>query len=179
MTVLAIGDSRTILPGAWPSYASGGEYSVVGQGSATIAILESVLDSELDDLGDITVGNYCDFDYALFNIGAKDAEGSLDTQVNTEADLASMAAMINSRWPSTEVYFMRPWCIGCDTNADTLAGWIANVVATQSWINSGPDERVFLENGDNGATYMADNLHPNAAGYALTADEWETLLGIP
>jgi lysophospholipase L1-like esterase len=37
---------------------------------------------------------------------------------------------------------------------------------------------VFLENGDNGATYMNDDVHPNHGGYMLTAKKWRETLGL-
>jgi lysophospholipase L1-like esterase len=67
---------------------------------------------------------------------------------------------------------MRAWRRDLDAECNTLAGWIDDIVALRSDCHVGPDERVFLENGDDGATYTGDGTHPNAAGYQLTADEW-------
>jgi hypothetical protein len=47
-----------------------------------------------------------------------------------------------------------------------------------SAVQNGPDEAVFLENGDNGATYMNDDVHPNHGGYMLTAKKWRETLGL-
>lgn len=113
----------------------------------------------------------------LFNLGANEM-GILPAQATWEANLAYILDAFHAKWPAVKVYLMRPWRRGYAADANTLATWINNVVtARAAWAFNGPDERVFLENGDDGVTYTSDGVHPNAAGYALTATQWQTALG--
>ena len=86
---------------------------------------------------------------------------------------------MHTKWASAKIYCMRPWYLAYSAAADTCATWIAAVIAARSsFCYLGPDERVFLENGDGGATHIGgDGVHPNAAGYALTAAQWRSVLG--
>jgi lysophospholipase L1-like esterase len=114
----------------------------------------------------------------LFNLGANDMN-ALPAEAVWESDALYIIDAIRAKWPSAKVYIMRPWTRGAGmATANTLAGWIGTVVAARpGGAFLGPDERVFLENGDNGVTYTIDGTHPNAAGYALTAAQWKTVLG--
>ena len=116
--------------------------------------------------------------YALVNLGANDVI-ALPSQAQWESDLGYILDAFRTKWPSIQVYVMRPWRRGFAAQCDTLAGWIANVVGggRAAWAHVGPDERVFLENGDDGVTYTTDGTHPNEAGYYLTAVQWKTALG--
>jgi lysophospholipase L1-like esterase len=87
-------------------------------------------------------------------------------------------AAVHTKWPACQIYIMRPWRRGEAADCNTLATWIADIVALLDYAHEGPDERVFLENGDDGATYTSDGIHPNEAGSALTAQQWRTLLCI-
>lgn len=116
----------------------------------------------------------------LFNLGSNDAAGipTNPTQAEWEADIGYILDAMRVKWPSVKVYMMRPWRRNYNANCDTMAGWIDNVISTRAtWAILGPDERVFLENGDNGVTYTVEGVHPNPAGYALTAAQWQTALG--
>jgi lysophospholipase L1-like esterase len=113
----------------------------------------------------------------LVNLGANDV-GSALAQATWEGQLGYILDAMNAKWPGVKVYVMRPWRRGYAAECNTLATWIANVVgARAAWAFDGPDERVFLENGDDGTTYTSDGIHPNAAGFALTAVQWQTALG--
>lgn len=117
--------------------------------------------------------------FVLINIGVNNAagvSGSMDETTVKNAFLAVLDA-IHTKWSDVPVYAMRVWGRNADANCDLIDGWIDEVVALRAWAHLGPDERVFLENGDNGVTYTADGVHPNAAGYALTAAQWKTAMG--
>jgi len=79
---------------------------------------------------------------------------------------------------------MRPWKPDYDGSFQTKLNLIGdtlipNTISGRAWAHLGPDERIFLENGDNGTTYIsADRLHPNMPGYTLTAAQWKTVLGL-
>ena len=75
------------------------------------------------------------------------------------------------------MYITKAWRTGQDANCLTMATWIDTVVATYGGqVFVGPNENVWLENGDNGATYTSDGVHYNAAGNAENAAQWQAIL---
>lgn len=116
----------------------------------------------------------------LFNLGVNDVSLGLPSQAQWESDLAYILDAFHTRWPAIKVYVMRPWLQGAPWQAgcNTVAGWIANVVAARSsWASVGPDERVWLEGGDDGASMTEDGIHYSTAGNAECAAQWKTTLG--
>jgi hypothetical protein len=114
----------------------------------------------------------------LVNLGAGDLNVGLPAEAAWKASAGYVLGAIHVKWPSARVYVMRAWIRGHGAEADTLAAWTGDVVAARNaWCFLGPDERVFLENGDDGVSYTADGVHPNADGSAMTAMQWLTVLG--
>lgn len=141
-------------------------------GGATVASRAGTIAADIAALGPIQ-----NLTHALVNLGANDVGGVL-VEATWKANLAAILDAMNGAWPNAKVYVMRPWRRGYATECDSLATWIGDVLATRgTWAFVGPDERVFLENGDNGVTYTVDGVHPNAAGYTLTAAQWKTVIG--
>ena len=113
----------------------------------------------------------------LITVGANDV-AALPAQATWEADMATLLDAINAKWPTARVFVANAWRRNYGAQCDTIAGWLNNVLATRgAWAFVGPDERVYLENGDDGATYTTDGVHPNTAGYILAAAQWQTVLG--
>ena len=113
----------------------------------------------------------------LFNLGANDSY-ALPAEATWKANLATILDAMNAQWPAAKVYVMRPWTRAHPAECNTMATWTnAVLVARAAWASVGPDERVYLENGDDGVTYTYDGVHPTAAGYVLTAAQWKTALG--
>lgn len=117
-------------------------------------------------------------EYVLINLGANDV-AALPAEATWKADMTTIIDAAHTQWPSASIYIMRPWRRNYATECDSLATWIDDLVAARSsYCHVGPDERVFLENGDDGATYTGDGIHPTAAGYALVASQWRTSIGL-
>ena len=115
--------------------------------------------------------------WVLVNLGANDSY-NLPAEAGWEANLAVILDAMNAQWPAAKVYVMRPWTRLHPAECDTIATRIGHVLSTRgAWAFVGPDERVFLENGDDGVTYTSEGVHPNTAGYALTAAQWQSVLG--
>jgi hypothetical protein len=120
-------------------------------------------------------------EYILYNLGANDLS-SIQSAALDEATWQAAALYIwdamHAKWPSAKIFAMHVWRRTFNTEADTFAGWLDTAIALRSsFVFSGPDERVFLENGDDGATYTADGTHPNLPGCALTSAQWRSSLG--
>lgn len=117
--------------------------------------------------------------YVLCNIGVNDAShfGEL-VEATWKMQYRYVVDAIHTRWPAAAIYLARVWERGFGADCDTVDGWIADVIVGRPFCHVGIDERVYLENGDDGVTYTADGVHPNAAGYVLTAAEWRTAIGL-
>jgi lysophospholipase L1-like esterase len=175
----AVGDSKTagaIGSLTTPTYAmwelrdrDRGKYfekpervAISGQNTAEI---KAVIDASLATRTDAP-------DVVLYNLGANDVL-AMPTEAQWKADTLYIWDAYHTKWPNSQIWVMRPWRRNFGTECNTLATWIADVVALRgSFVHTGPDERVFLENGDNGITYTSDGVHPNTAGQFLSAKEW-------
>lgn len=113
--------------------------------------------------------------YILFNLGVNDmatAEGAF------KASCRSIFTAFYAKWTNAKIYVMRVWRQGFDAECATLNGWLDDLIAEQSYIYTGPDESVWLENGDDGATYTTDGIHyTNPGGCQLAADQWRAAIG--
>lgn len=114
--------------------------------------------------------------FVCLNIGVND----ITTNAAFYANYAYMLDKIHAKWPNAHIGCMRPWSTQAAMSVwNGMADAIGVVVAARSpWAVLGPDERVFLENGDNGATYTVDGIHPNHAGHVLTATQWKSVFGL-
>lgn len=115
----------------------------------------------------------------MVNLGVNDL-ASMPSQVQYEADLGYIADAFRARWSLVHVYFMSIWVRGgaYAADLDILAGWNANVIAARpGWAHVGPDERVWLEGGDDGVTMTTDGVHYTTAGHNECAAQWKTVLG--
>lgn len=118
-------------------------------------------------------------EFVLINLGANDA-AAMPAEADYKTNYLYILDAIHVKYASAQIYLMRTWRRGLGTESNTLAGWIADIVSSRSsFVHLGPDERVFLENGDDGVTYTAEGVHPNAAGYTLTARQWRYAMGYP
>lgn len=133
-------------------------------GGYTIALMASNIAALLAARADTPVPNII-----WYNLGANDVS-ALDTESNTKANYLAIIDAVNAKYPGATHYITRPWRRSYGTNCNTLAGWIADIVASRSsFCKLGDDERVWYEHGDDGATYSSDGIHYNAAGSAEAA----------
>jgi lysophospholipase L1-like esterase len=178
--LFALGDSKTagdtwvpLLVAALESRTGAGwteqrgRFGIVG---ANIAGLRAYVNTNLP-------AEFAAAAVAVINIGANDVLG-MPTDVAFKGDLTNIIDSLRARSPSILVYVARPWRRGYAANCDTLAGWIATVVGTYgSGVFLGMDERVWLENGDDGNTYTLDGIHYNDSGESVAAHMWLKAMG--
>jgi lysophospholipase L1-like esterase len=100
-----------------------------------------------------------------------------------QGDYGEVLDMVHTKWPSAKVYLMRVWKRLVDAN------WAAEIAAINDtyipalaaahagWCFVGPDERIFLEAGDDGASLTTDGIHANHDGYIAYASAWLATLG--
>ncbi len=174
------GDSAT-LNGNYPTYLLGrlgnarssqlwrATPAMNAVGGRTVATGAASIDAELAS----AVGTP---DIILFSLGKNDVGGALPAEATWKANLAYILDAMHTKWPSASILLMRIWRRDCLANCNLIATWISDVIATRVWAGLGPDERGFLEGGDNGVTYTSDGIHPNDAGDREVAAQWLALM---
>lgn len=177
--VFSYGDSRVAQVG-WQRVLETRSGSVavdnVGIGGATAASLAARVAADLAD-----AKRYSNTEAALVNVGANDTSLAADPathEATWEANLGAILDAIHAKWPAARVYVMRPWARGAGVLADTIAAWIAVVLASRPWAANGPDERVWLAGVDDGALMTMDGVHYSFPdGHDECAAQWKTVLG--
>lgn len=194
-----MGDSRSGYEG-WQdpliAYAQASAHAVACQvtarklksalGSNTVALRKSSIDADLLALNASPYYQFLDHDgefLVLINLGAVTLNDAVMPDAATwKSDYQYIIDAIIARLPTSTVYIVKPWYAGYTANANTMAGWIddlitANAALYPGQVILGHDERVWMEGGDNGATMTTDGLHYSTAGMAECAAQWKTILG--
>jgi lysophospholipase L1-like esterase len=116
-------------------------------------------------------------EFICVNMGANDCATTVDTAFTN--NYATVLDRLHEKFPAAKVYvvgiWVRPGCV----NQAAIRGCATTLISQRSeWCFAGPDESVYLENGDGGASLMHDGTHPNHAGYIKTAEQWRAVLGL-
>jgi lysophospholipase L1-like esterase len=120
-------------------------------------------------------------DYILCNLGVNDLPLQLTTDpTGWQTDYQTILDRMHARWPNAKIGLQRVWRSGvADASLNTVDDtYIPNVIAGRSWAFLGGDERLstHIKGTDSGATYTADGIHPNHAGYIRTSDAWASAI---
>jgi len=190
--IFAIGDSKTVAVNAgyigYPPVLLNLLFTETGQswyelvprgalyGGTVLNFKNSIIAGALDTYTDIPT-------YILANWGVNDIDSEGTTQAAFEANYGYVLDALHAKWPNAKIYLMRPWWVTTPESQILMNAmddtWIPNILSTRGdFAFLGPDERIFLENGDNGATLTDDGCHPNAAGYQATAAAWLSVLPV-
>lgn len=115
--------------------------------------------------------------FALINIGVNDI--NVTSQASFEASLGSLLDKIHAAWPTMHILVAKVWKRNFDALCDTMDDtWIPNVLSTRSaFASAGPDERIVIKAGDNGAANTTDGVHYSTAGNAAWAAALKTAMG--
>lgn len=94
-----------------------------------------------------------------------------------KSDVAYVVDAIHVKWPNAHVLLCRIWStISASPTINNVD--IPDLISTRSsWLFLGPDERVFLEGGDNGALETYDGTHYTAFGAQQAAAAWKIAMG--
>ncbi|MBK8113300.1 MAG: hypothetical protein IPK44_01625 [Candidatus Accumulibacter sp.] len=112
---------------------------------------------------------------AWVNIGANDLSAGT-SEATYKANLAGIINALRAKYPTITIAVARPWIKTKNTESAAMKAWIGAVVATYaSGVQLGPDETVWLENGDDGVTYTLDGIHYNSTGVTAAAAQWAAL----
>lgn len=134
----------------------------------------------------ITNGDYLfnldrKFDAALIDVGVNDYPSSGLNTNNTFNNLNYLVNFVAAQWPGIQCYIANVWGVVSDvdltvrdcTNVNKVIDMV--VAANSSFCHAGHDERIWLEGGDNGATYGP--LHYSSRGMTNVAIRWHNILG--
>lgn len=116
----------------------------------------------------------------LINLGTNDYHaGYLPDSAQWVADYSYIINSIKTKFPNAEFFVSKLWRVGEDTyTTQTMANRVDAVIALHpDYIYAGDDERIWLENGDNGATMTSDGTHYSVAGNAAKLTQIRTILG--
>ena len=175
---VASGDSKTTSNGWQPTLLTSlnAAASPLWLSSANFA-LATYTAAELQALIAVSVpAAVYSVNYVLLNIGINDViDGT--TEATFKAAYLACLDIFNARLPNAVVYCMRVWGRGYGAEYTALNSWINDCIALRSFAFAGPDETVWLEGGDDGATMTSDGIHYSAAGNAEAAAQWKTVLG--
>lgn len=148
----------------------GWDYGVLASGGENSVQIQAHIDADLN-----TIESYKSFEWILVNLSINDVQHSPDGY--PDASVTAIGYILDAahtRYPNTEAFLMRPWGVNLDAGCDAFAPLIDTVISTRPWAHLGPDERTFLKTDP--FNLMADSVHPNAAGYAVTAQEWADIM---
>lgn len=116
--------------------------------------------------------------YVLLTLGVNDTIFGLPVEATFKTNYAKVLDDIHTALPNATILVALPWARGRTANCATVSGWISTVVsARSSFAAVAINEAVLIENGDDGATYTDDGVHPNAAGIAVLAPAWKSAMG--
>lgn len=148
----------------------------LARGGLALSVLRTYIDADLATMdGPPTANVQQIFVDATVN-GMLIGGGGVVPQWQT--DLAYIVDALHTKYPNATVYIDKPCQRGVGGDCNTLAGYIDTIIAARSpWALAGLDERTWLENGDDYATYTADGVHYNAAGHARKAALLKALIG--
>lgn len=148
----------------WKAYAS------IATEGYNVALTQDYIDAQLA----AHTGNP---DYVLCNLGANDATGTVN-ETTWKADYQYIIDAVHTKWPNAKIYLAKAWRRNYTTNCNTLAGYIDDLVAANPGVCfAGHDERVWMENSDDGATMTTEGTHYSPTGVAELLNQWETVLG--
>lgn len=115
-------------------------------------------------------------DYVLINLGVNEM-ASLPAEATWENNYQIVIDAVKTKYPQALIWLVRPWKRGYTAAANTIAGWIDTIVSSNlGVVYVGPDERIWLEGGDDGATMTTDGIHYSDAGVVEASNQWSTIL---
>lgn len=132
-------------------------------GGYTVANIKANIDTWL---GSHFYHDFYENNIFLINLGVNDMLAMPDG-TTWKSDYSYIIDALLTKYPGAKIFLTKSWMAGYDTLADTVAGYVDDLVAAYAVSNPdcvyvGDDERVWRKGGDNGATNGSP--HNTAAG---------------
>ena len=177
--IIFIGDSKTHA-NIWPSIVTGGVTNASGQiwripyydfavAGANVGTMNTNVLTNINNVS-TDVLTFC-INIGVNNMTSIPPEGTFKSYLNSSIET------LHTRCPNASIYLSRVWRRGYASQVITMNGWLNDIIALYDYVYAGPDESVWLENGDDGVTYTSDGIHYNAAGNLKASEEWLVALG--
>ena len=181
-TFFAVGDSRTPATG-YQSYLTQRMTAATGRSwterpnrfataGFTVAAMLTYAQANIASVATERPPNFI-----TVSLGANDVK-ALPTEAALKADYLALLDLFHTTFPYAKIVVDRIWrgTLTTEEAINTFDGWVDDIIAARDFVYEGLDERIYLENGDGGATYTLDGTHHNPAGYDLKAELLTTLL---
>lgn len=178
---LPFGDSKSASGVEWPVYllAQQADIAMCREYPTRIATAGFTTQDAKDDVDTNLAAATGTPTYILYNLGANDVSDWAAQEPAIVTNMRYIWDAMHTQWPNAHIYVMRVWVRDYETQCDEYAARVVTAMSgRESYVHLGPDERIFLEGGDDGATYTSDGIHPNDAGNRLTARQWLNVLGL-
>lgn len=176
-----IGDSKSTGDNFWVGYLANALYTETGDrwvdgphryaiGAYDAEEMKTYMDSHIADEGTTP-------EFVMINIGTNDAAHPITNETTFKTAYAGIIDHVRSEFPGVPVLCQRIYRADSAqtiTNSSTINDWIDTVIASYgSGVYAGPNDEVYIENGDAGATYLdTDKIHYKLAAQQIVADEW-------
>ncbi len=159
--LLCMGDSKTEAAGnIWPAAIAArlkASWVNTGVGGRTVQ-------TTVDNLTTALPASRLDDPFLLINLGVNDAL-ALPSQSAWVANYLTIIDAAIARWPGVHIYIMRVWGEPRAVNCAVINGWIDGLItARPANVFYGPDETIWLQGNDDGATMTYDGIHYRDAG---------------
>lgn len=182
-----IGDSKSTGANFWPGYLADllsdgtGDYWTDGPrryahgGLKASTMLSQMTTNAFESETDTP-------EAVLINIGTNDASHPITSESAFKTAYNGIIDLVQAKWTGVPIYcqhIYRADSAQTITNSGIINGYIDDCIATQgAGVSLGPQDDVYIENGDAGATYLsADKVHYALGAHALVAAQWMTVLG--
>jgi hypothetical protein len=97
---------------------------------------------------------------------------AMPSKADWKADYQTIIDAIVAKNAMAKCILTKPWYVGKDSEAATMAGWVDEIVAENPGVAyAGHNEGVWLKGSDNGATMTSDGVHYSTAGHAECSDQ--------
>ena len=143
----------------------------------TVATRKSSINADLANFDSVKISEGLE-NVVLCNLGVQEAALPLPLEATWKENYQYIIDAFVAAMPNVKIYLVKPWGRELETNVNTLAGWIDDLIAANpATCFAGHDERSWVKGVDDGATMTYDGLHYSAAGMVECAAQWKTILG--
>jgi hypothetical protein len=182
-----IGDSKSTGANFWPGYLQNALNTATGDYWTDGPRRYAIGGYDITDAKDFINANLAAEtdtpEFVLINMGTNDARAATITaEAIFKADYHAVIAACQAKWPGVPIFCQRIYRADSAqtiTNSGIINGYIDDIVASYATgVYDGPDDEVWAENGDAGATYLsaADHIHYSVAAHSVLAGLWAAIL---
>ncbi|MFA5340247.1 MAG: SGNH/GDSL hydrolase family protein [Clostridia bacterium] len=169
---MAIGDSKT-AGDVWV----GNLASALNYYSADVGVAGTTVANWASSIGGVLLPPQTVQSVVLINLGVNDWSDPLPTEETWKANYQTIIDAVHAKWPLAKIYLTKPWKRDHDDDALTFAGYIDELIASNSGVCFvGDNEYTWLRGADDGTTMTIDGTHYSAAGEIEKVNQMKAVL---